>query len=273
MTQYVHGYSKEEQRRLTVMQRLLNESELAVLDLEGVRSILDVGAGLGQMTRALARAAGPEARAVGVERDPEQIAEARRQASADGEDNLVELRPGEAERLPLSTPEWGTFDVAHARFILEHVRNPLAVVQQMVAAVRPGGRLCLLDDDHEALSLWPSPPPALQHAWERYWQSYRRIGCDPLVGRRLPALLYEAGAPALRVTTVFFGACAGSPTFGLVVDNLRHVLSGSAASLAEGDLLSQVEVDEALGALDQWRTDPTATIWYSLPFAEGRRPG
>lgn len=254
------------------MQHLLNEAEGAVLDLSGARRILDVGAGLGQMTRTLARIAGPGAAVVGVERDPLQIAEAGRQADLDGEGGLVELRQGEAERLPLRSDEWGTFDVAHARFILEHVPDPLAVVKQMAAAVRPGGRVLLIDDDHEALRLWPPAPPALQRAWEGYWQSYTRLGCDPLVGRRLPALLHEAGVPATRVTTVFFGACAGSPSFDSVVDNLRGVFEGSAPRLAEAGLLPAAEMDAALRALEAWRGHPAATVWYSLPFASGQRP-
>ncbi len=272
MAQYIHGTSTAERQRLTLMQRLLNEAERAVLDLSGARRILDVGAGLGQMARTLARAAGPGAWVVGVERDPLQIAEAGRQADLDGEGGLLELRQGEAEHLPLRKDEWGTFDVAHARFILEHVRDPLAVVKQMAAAVRPGGRLLLIDDDHEVVRFWPSPPHALQHAWESYWRSYARLGCDPLVGRRLPALLHEAGAPATRVTTVFFGACAGSATFKPVVDNLRAVLEGSAPGLAEAGVLAPAEMDAALLALEAWRAHPGASLWYSLPFAEGRRP-
>jgi cyclopropane fatty-acyl-phospholipid synthase-like methyltransferase len=61
MPTYIHGYSREEQERLTLMQQLVNEAELQVLDLAGAERILDVGAGLGQMVRALARAAGPSA--------------------------------------------------------------------------------------------------------------------------------------------------------------------------------------------------------------------
>ena len=112
----------------------------------------------------------------------------------------------------------------------------------------------------------------MTHAWEAYWQSYARLGCDPLVGRRLPALLHEAGAPATRVTTVFFGACAGSDTFDPVVDNLRSIFQGSAPDLAEAGLLADAEMDAALRALEAWRTHPAATVWYSLPFADGRRP-
>jgi SAM-dependent methyltransferase len=99
---YVHGFSVAEQGRLTRMQALLNDAELRAFDLCGVRSILDVGSGLGQFTRALARAAGAGVRVVGVERDPRQLAEAAAQAAAAGEAGLVEFRSGDAESLPLA---------------------------------------------------------------------------------------------------------------------------------------------------------------------------
>jgi 2-polyprenyl-3-methyl-5-hydroxy-6-metoxy-1,4-benzoquinol methylase len=47
----------------------------------------------------------------------------------------------------------GHFDVAHARFLLEHVPDPLVIVRTMVRAVRPGGRVILADDDYEGLRL------------------------------------------------------------------------------------------------------------------------
>ncbi len=268
---YVHGYSRAEQRRLTRMQALLNEAELREIDLGGVGSILDVGSGLGQMTRALARVAGPGTRAVGIERDPRQRAEAERQATAAGEAGRVEFRAGDAERLPLGTDERGTFDLAHARFLLEHVRDPLAVVREMVAAVRPGGRVVLIDDDHDLLRLWPDCP-VLDRVWRIYGEAYRDRGHDPFVGRRLPALLREAGAPAVLVTTVFYGATHGMPLFEPVVDNLVGVLDGAAEGLEAAGRLSRAEMDAALAALAEWHRDPEATVWYSLPLAEGVRP-
>ena len=70
----------------------------------------------------------------------------------------MDLRSGDALALPLRTEEWGDFDVAHARFVLEHVRDPLGVVRSMVRAVKFGGRIVLEDDDHEVIRLWPEPP-------------------------------------------------------------------------------------------------------------------
>jgi len=269
---YIHGYSASEHARLSLMQTLLNDSQIAVMDLGGVGSLLDVGCGLGQLTRAFARALPAGSRVVGVERERRQLAEARRLAEIDGEPDLVELRPGAAEALPLAATERGSFDLAHARFVLEHVRNPLAVVCEMVAAVRPGGHVVLVDDDHDTLRLWPDCPE-FEHAWRLYWESYRDRGHDPLVGRRLPELLDLAGAPPVRVASVFYGAVAGSPLFPGVVDNLAGVVGGAAEGLAVNGRLSRVRTAQAIAALEEWRLEPAATVWYSLPLAEGVRPG
>jgi SAM-dependent methyltransferase len=107
------------------------------------------------LTRAMARTA--RARVIGIERSGEQIREAQRQAALDREESLVELRQGDALRFPLHADEWGTFDIAHTRFLLEHVPEPIEIVRAMVRAVRPTGRIILEDDDHDFLRLWPEP--------------------------------------------------------------------------------------------------------------------
>jgi hypothetical protein len=140
----------------------------------------------------------------------------------------------------------------------------------MVAAVRPGGRVALLDDDHELLRLWPDCPEG-DRVWSIYWNSYRARGLDPLIGRRTPGLLHEAGARSIRVTTVFYGATRGLPLFDLVVDNLIGVLVSAAEELDRSGLLARSEMEEAIAALNRWRHRDAATLWYSLPLAEGVR--
>jgi ubiquinone/menaquinone biosynthesis C-methylase UbiE len=268
---YVHGTAPEEQRRLSLLNDLLNQAALRELGLCGGERVLDLGSGLGQFSRAVARAAGPAGHVVGVERSAEQLAEAVRQARAAGEESLVEWRQGDALAPPLRDDEWGTFDVAHGRFLLEHVRDPAAVVRTMVRAVRPGGRVVLADDDHDVLRLWPEPP-GWGPLWQAYVRSYDRLGNDPYVGRRLVALLHEAGARPVRNTGVFFGGCSGSPMWDLLATNLVNVIVGARETVLTQRLLDAAAFDDAIEVLRAWTRRPDAATWYLMSWAEGVRP-
>ena len=268
---YVHGTDPEEQARLARLNELLNTATVAAVALLGGERVLDVGAGLGQLTRALARAAGPCGRVVGVERSEEQLAEAVRRGREEAPGGApVELRQGDARAMPLAEREWGSFDVAHTRFLLEHVPDPEAVVAAMVRAVRPGGRVVLLDDDHAAMRLHPEPP-GLRSVWEAYCRSYDRAGNDPYVGRRLPALLHGAGAAPRRAHVIPFGTCAGDPSFPLFAENLAVIVDQARGPIAATGLVSEVEVRRAAAEVRAWAGRPDAVLWYSMCFAEGVR--
>lgn len=268
---YIHGTSPEEQRRLSILNGFINEGSLREFGLRGGESVLDVGCGLAQLTRAMARSVGPNGRVVGVEKDPAQLAEAKRQAAEVKEEHLVELREGDAYTLPLSDQEWGGFDVAHARFVLEHLSDPLRVVRGMVRAVRPGGRIVLEDDDHDVLRLHPEPP-GFRALWEAYMRTYDRLGNDPYIGRRLVSLLHEAGAKPVRNTWIFFGSCAGQPTFEAVVNNALSILRGARETILRQSLLDEAALDETLTHFATWGKRPDAALWFSICWAEGVRP-
>ena len=268
MSHYVHGSSAVEQRRLTRLNELLNGASLAEARLAPGDRVLDFGAGLGQYSRAMARATGRTV--VGVERSELQIAEAVAQAAEAGEETLIDLRQGSVGDPPLDDAEWATFDVAHARFLLEHVPDPLAVVRTMVRAVRPGGRILLADDDHDVLRLWPEPP-GLPAVWQAYQRSYDRHGNDPIVGRRLVQLLHQAGAQPRRNTWIFFGACAGHPDFEPFVLNLAGVISGALDDIVETGFPRET-AQAAIDALTPWSQRPDAAIWFAMAWAEGVRP-
>jgi SAM-dependent methyltransferase len=220
----------------------------------------------------MAHAAGPGARVVGIERSAEQLAEALRQAAAAGEAELVELRPGDALAPPLAEAEWGSFDVVHARFLLEHLRNPLDAVRVMVRAARPGGRLILQDDDHALLTLHPEPA-GFTTLWTAYMRSYDRVGNDPYIGRRLVALLHEAGAQPTRATLINFGAAAGDPLFDTWCENLARIFSGARELVLREALCDAATWDAGVAALEEWRRRPDAAAWYGVCWAEGEGPG
>jgi SAM-dependent methyltransferase len=269
-SRYIHGTDPAEQARLSLLNDLLNASCLRELSLSGGERILDVGAGLGQLSRAMARAAGRAV--VGIERSEEQLARARSLAAEAGEEGLVELRRGDALSFPLEPAEWGSFDLAHARFILEHVPAPERVVEQMVRAVRPGGRVVLCDDDHSLFRLFPEPP-GFRAVFGAFVRSYDRNGNDPFVGRRLVALLSGAGARPRRFTWVSIACCAGEESFAGLVENVAGNLRGARDAIVATGAVGAGEVDAALAALAEFARRPDATIGYAFSWAEGLRPG
>lgn len=270
MSTYIHGTSEDEQRRLSLMNDvLLNPAMLRELALQGEEQVVDFGSGLGQFTRAMARAV-PSGRVVGIERDEEQLAGARARAADAGESELVDFRHGDVFDPPLADDEWGTFDVAHTRFVLEHVNDPLRVVRTMLRAVRPGGRIVLADDDHGVLRLWPEPP-GWSDLWTAYMRTYDRIGADPLAGRRLVSLLHEAGAAPRRNTWVFFGGCAGMEHFDVVTKNMAGVVRTARDAILSMSLYDAAHFDQALAAFDVWSQRPDAAMWFSVSWAEGVR--
>jgi ubiquinone/menaquinone biosynthesis C-methylase UbiE len=270
MPVYIHGTDDDEQRRLSLMNDvLLNSAMLREMNLRGDERILDLGSGLGQFTRMMARSV-PDGEVIGIEYSEEQLSAAKRLAANDGETSLAGFRSGDALNLDLGS-EWATFDVAHTRFLLEHVPDPLRVVKSMVRAVKPGGRIVLADDDHGVLRLWPEPPGWMD-LWNAYMRAYERIGNDPHVGRRLVQLLHDAGAQPVRNSWVFFGGCAGMETFPILAANMAGVVRTARDTIIAERLFDAGDFDRVMAEYAIWSQRPDAALWFSVAWAEGVKP-
>ena len=260
---YMHGTSAREQDRLSRLNLSLNELSIAELALAGGEHVLDFGCGLGQLTRLIARGAG---RVIGFDSSEAQLEKARTLAAAEGDANRVEWRRGDVVAPPLEPGE--TFDVAHARFVLEHVVDPLIVVRQMALAVRSGGRIVVMDDDHAALRLWPESP-GFASLWESYILVAARNQNDPYVGRRLPALLHAAGARPTRITQLFYGGVGRTEGLRVVVENVIGLFEGVLEPLLLVASMERADYDRAIAAFRLWADRPDAAFWYAFHWAEG----
>ena len=267
---YVHGTHPEEQRRLSLLNDILNRGSLRQLSLRGGERVIDLGCGLGQLTHGMAAAAGPAGRVLGIDRSAEQLAQAR-QVTGSPEAAPIEFREGDVLALELPDDEWESFDVAHTRFVLEHVPEPLQVVRTMARAVKTGGRVVLEDEDHDILRLWPEPPGVLR-MWRAYVDSYVRRGNDPFVGRKLNVLLHEAGLEPKRSAPIWFGSSAGESLFPAWIDNFHGVMTGAREEVLSTGALDAAAYDAALLALREWGRRPDAAAWYFMAYAEGVKP-
>jgi ubiquinone/menaquinone biosynthesis C-methylase UbiE len=262
---YIHGTDPDEQARLADLNRLINSQSLSRMNPQPGERVLDVGCGFGLFANEIAARVGDHGRVIGIERETAQIEAGKKLMDR----KRAEIRQGDAYAFPLEDDEWGSFDIVHARFLLEHLERPAGVVSAMVRAAKPGGRIILEDDDHEALILYPAVPE-FEALWRAYARAYEAGGRDPRVGRKLVALLSEAGAKPVRCDWPFFGACAGSETFDTIITNCRSILTGARESIVNGGGISATDFDAGLRAYDAWRMRPDASYWYCTFWAEGR---
>lgn len=111
------------------------ELDWLALPADGVA--LDIGSGPGNVTAALARAAGPDGLALGVDISEPMLARA---VAAEASANVGFVR-ADAQQLPFRD------EIAHAVVsvaVLQLIPDPAAALAGMVRVLRPGGRLAIM---------------------------------------------------------------------------------------------------------------------------------
>jgi arsenite methyltransferase len=98
---------------------------------------LDVGSGPGNVTASLARAAGPDGLALGVDISEPMLARA---VSAEAGPNVGFLR-ADAQQLPFRDE---SFDAAVSLAVLQLIPNPTATLAEIVRVLKPGGRVAIM---------------------------------------------------------------------------------------------------------------------------------
>ncbi|HEX2079521.1 MAG TPA: metalloregulator ArsR/SmtB family transcription factor [Longimicrobium sp.] len=142
--------------------------------LDETWTVGDLGCGTGQVTHSLAPFV---RRVVAVDGSPEMLQAA--QARLAGLHN-VETRAGELESLPVAD---GELDAAVAFLVLHYVAEPGEALAQAARALRPGGRLLVVD-------MVPHDREEYRQAMGHLWQGFE--------AERLEGWVAEAGLSGFR---------------------------------------------------------------------------
>ena len=107
--------------------------------IEPDRSAVDVGTGTGILASELARLG---LRVIGVDNSSRMLDAARSKLQREGLEAAVELRKGEAHRLPVDD---ASVDAAFAHMVLHYLPSPAEALREMARVVRPGGTVVVVD--------------------------------------------------------------------------------------------------------------------------------
>lgn len=149
--------------------------------------IIDLGCGTGHLIHKLSLEY-PLSKFTGVEQDSllVQAAISRLQNNS----SVVQIINSSIEQFD---PQSEKFDIAILRLVLEHVPDPLLVLNKIRSILKPDSRIIVIDNDFEYhLSTFPHIEE-LKDLYKAYRESRMQDGGDPCIGRRLPDLLKQAG--------------------------------------------------------------------------------
>lgn len=225
---------------------------LDLLQLRDGQRCLDVGCGLGEDARAIARATG--GLVFGIDHSVRLATEAARRSTG----GRILFAAGEGAALPL--PD-STFDAATIKRTLMHLSDPLPVIKEMARVVRPGGQVVAIEPDSEVLLLDSSLVDVTRRIL-----AFRAAGyANPWSGRQLRGLLRAAGLTEIRVELRPFDL----PSLD-VAERRMHLL-GVARAAAQNGIIS-AEDEEAWEADQEAREREHAfTCVLLMVFAVGRK--
>ena len=222
----------------------LRESRMEImqhLELVPGCSVLDVGSGAGQFL--IEAAASVElARAVGVDASEQMVNTATSRAREAGV--TVEFVVGDAQRLNFPDE---SFDRVNCSLVLIHLEDPGAAIAEMTRVLVPGGRVAIVEPDHNALMIDSDDLHIADLVRNRLTARLR----NPDIGRRLRHLLLASGLELLRLSARAYPVT----TLQKAIDQV-HLLD----RLEEVVKAGEVGVDEA----NQWRG------WLEAADAAGR---
>lgn len=221
MPEYVLGHHmKGEGKRLALMSELLDPMHrryLQSLDIlkSGART-LEVGCGDGSISAWVARQIAPDGRAVAVDLDLSLV---------DVHLPNLELRKADIMTGPI---EPGGFDLVTARAVLHHVADAETAIANLVASLRPGGAVLLIEPDFLPVTI--VQPSEVRAFWSGWLSWSRHRGIDYQIGRTLAPRLAALGLEQIggtAETAIYNGTSLWADYWTQTVKELREDLISS----------------------------------------------
>lgn len=198
---YILGTHDAELVRLGLQHRIWRPHATAAWRRAGFtlgQTLLDVGCGPGYAALDLAQIVGPTGRVVAIDRSRRYLDALEASARAL---SLTHLDTHELDLDEHPLPDVRA-DGAWSRWVYAFLRRPEALLEQVIARVRPGGVLVMHEYvDYRAWRVSPRQP-AFERFVEHVIASWRDHGGEPDVGMDLPRWLVARGCDIVEARSI-----------------------------------------------------------------------
>jgi SAM-dependent methyltransferase len=228
-------------------------------------AVLDVGCGTGAITRGIAEAVAPGGRVVGVDLNLGFIAGARRKHA-----EVTGLRFAVADACCLPFAE--AFDLVTAARVLQWLPSPLTALGAMTRAARTGGRVIVLDYNHERIAWTPHPPASVRAFYDAYLRWRDECGMDNAIADHLADMFVRAGLVEIGTTNQAEATRRGDPDFESKIGMWAEVAASRGHQMVADGVITETQRAAAEFDYRAWIRSHAESQSLYLLTVEGVRP-
>lgn len=262
---YLHGYSPVEQDRLRRQAEFAEHMVYRNVDLSDTDRLLEVGCGVGAQSSILLRRF-PKLKLTGIDLNEQQLTAAKQTLSqlsyAQGRYDIKKM---DAQNMDFQAH---SFDAAFLCWILEHVPDPVQILNEVRRVLRPGAVVYVTEVVNSSFFLDPYSP----NLW-KYWMAfndYQYDGAgDPFVGAKLGNFLSAVGFQKVQTELITWHLDNRQPEKRRkMIEYWAELLMSAADQLVAAGYVTQDVVDSGMGELKKAQKNPNAVFLYSFMQAK-----
>jgi ubiquinone/menaquinone biosynthesis C-methylase UbiE len=257
---YLHGFSEKEQKRLYDQARFFESSVFKNIDFSETEKLLEIGSGVGAQTEILLERY-PQLHIDCIDASADQILTAEKNLSTRNEfAGRYRIQKADALHLPF---EDNSFDAVFICWLLEHVQNPVEILQEARRTLRLNGTIFCNEVLNATFYIHPYSP-ATQKFWFEFNDHQWNLKGDPFVGGKLANYLLKAGFQEIVTSVITHHYDHRTPKKrAAFLEYWISLLLSGAPALIEAGKITEDTVHEMKKEFSLLKEDPDAVIFYS----------
>lgn len=262
-SKYLHGFTKDEQDRLYKQARVHEDIIFNNIDFKEQNNVIEIGSGVGAQTQILLERF-PHLHIDCIDASPAQIKRASQTLKKSIDAKKVKIHQADAMQLPFPDEQ---YDGAFICWLLEHVQNPIGVLEEARRVLKSGGIIYCNEVLNSTFYLHPYSPHTLKY-WFEFNDYQWSIKGDPFVGGKLANYMIKAGYQNITTKVLTHQYDNRTPKKrAAFLEYWANLLLSGAPGLLENGRVTQDTVEGMRNELMTLRNDPDSVIFYSWILA------
>lgn len=265
---YIHGFDPIEQKRLIHQAEFLEPAVYAGVDLEYKKNLLEVGCGVGAQSKILLRRF-PKLKIDALDISEAQLGAAKKYLRSEITQKRIQLSQQDAQNFSMKNK---SYDAAFLCWFLEHVPEPLKVLQRVRKHLKSGAKIYCSEVFNQTLFLQPYSPAYLKY-WFEFNDLQWSLGGHPFVGGMLGNYLKEAGFVDIQTEVRSFHFDSREPEMRKeFVEYFYNILLSAKEPLLREGRVTRKMIEEMNEEVERVKKTKDSVFFYAWVRATARVP-